>query len=77
MAPWWRKHRHPLRVCESCGGNVDVRRGLCRKCRQALSAGETPTRSGTPIPVEDQALPEPPDLEPPHARPWVQRGGAD
>jgi ribosomal protein L40E len=63
------KVKQRLKVCRSCGATRHVRRGLCRSCRtRTLGAGE-------PVPESPEQPPGRPDLEPPHGRPWVHRGG--
>lgn len=76
MTPWWRKHSRADQVCESCGASLDVHKGMCRKCRHARRAGEGPGHMGPSVHPGNDPLPESPELEPSHARPWVQRGGA-
>ena len=72
MAPWWRPKRHEADHCHRCRGIEDVHRGLCRRCRAELLAEETPTAAT--VVRDGEAMPSAPDLEPPHARPWVHRG---
>ncbi|MER3453106.1 MAG: hypothetical protein C4344_05550, partial [Acidimicrobiia bacterium] len=65
--------RITTRVCAGCGATLRVRRGLCRRCRRRLREGgaqEFDAHART-----ESRLPKAPDLEPPHARPWVHRGG--
>jgi hypothetical protein len=65
----WRR-RAATGVCEQCGGTRRVRRGLlCRSCRRRAMG------KGTPVLEVRKPRPPPPELEPPHSRPWVHRGG--
>jgi predicted amidophosphoribosyltransferase len=57
------------RTCLECGAPLRVRRGLCRRCRRRAMG------KGTTLPGSESRPPRPPDLEPPHSRPWVHRGG--
>jgi hypothetical protein len=75
MARWWKQHAKAPRVCARCQRNEDVHEGLCRKCRAELLAEETPKGEIREVRVGDEQVPEAPSLEPPHARPWVHRGG--
>ncbi len=72
---WWRRHSSEPRHCRRCNGTDEVHRGLCRHCRALLLAEETPGGEGRVVTPGDEPLPPPPDLEPPHSRPWVHRGG--
>jgi hypothetical protein len=64
----WRR-RAAVGVCVQCGGTRGVRRGLCRTCRRRAMG------KGTPVPEAAEPRPPSPELEPPHSRPWVHRGG--
>lgn len=61
--------RTAVGVCERCGGTRRVRGGLCRSCRRRALG------RGTSVPEVNKPRPRSPDLEPPHSRPWVHRGG--
>lgn len=54
-------------VCRECGTTLRIRRGLCRSCQRRMGKGD--------IPMAEQKPPRAPELEPPHDRPWVHRGG--
>lgn len=75
MTPWWRRHSTKDKHCRRCNGIEEVHRGLCRHCRAELLVEETPGGEAQTVAPVDERLPEPPDLEPPHSRPWVHRGG--
>lgn len=79
MAPWWRGRSSGPKVCSSCGGTEDVRRGRCGNCRQAPPAGQATAGgdAGRPRnpPAPREPVPESPTIEPAHNRPWVHRGG--
>jgi len=75
MAPWWKRHAKRNTPCERCGSIEDVHRSFCRKCRAELSSQETRGGQGVRIPPVEGTKPPAPDLEPPHDRPWVHRGG--
>lgn len=55
-------------VCESCGSNEHVHRGLCRHCRHVL-IGEGELRR-----PEHQERPHQASPEPLHSPPWRRRG---
>lgn len=64
-----RRRLRKLKVCTNCGATEHVHRGLCRSCRErALGPGEPVVEAG-------ERPPDRPDVEPPHSRPWVHRGG--
>lgn len=55
-------------VCERCGSDEHVHRGLCHRCRGV----EGPT--GVPAPPEGQPAPYQAQPEPQHNPPWRRRG---
>lgn len=55
-------------VCERCGANLHVRRGLCRRCRKLL-IGEGKALEEQPERFVQQARPAPL-----HNPPWRRRG---
>ena len=50
-----------MATCRRCGSPDDVHHGLCPECHRLRPD------------AADVRPPEPPDLEPPHDRPWVAR----
>ena len=75
MARWWKQHTKAPRACTRCQRNEHVHEGLCRKCRAEFLAEGTPKGEIGEVRVVDEKVPATPSLEPPHARPWVHRGG--
>jgi len=62
-------HPHPgPDVCERCGSNTKVHKGLCHRCREALR-GE-----GTPVSAPQGEKPHQAQPEPLHNPPWRRRG---
>lgn len=57
-----------LRVCERCGANEHVHRGLCRACRKTL------TGSGEVLAPENREEPTQAPRIPLHRPPWRRRG---
>jgi len=58
----------PVSVCDECGSDDEVHRGLCRRCRSVLR-GE-----GTHPPAGSSERPHQADPEPLHNPPWRRRG---
>ena len=66
-----RPHLHPhpdADVCERCGSNDSVRKGLCHRCREILR-GE-----GKVVSPEHAEKPHQAQPEPLHSPPWRRRG---
>jgi hypothetical protein len=64
-------HLHPhlhVDVCERCGSNDGVRKGLCHSCREIL-LGEGKVMAPEHMEKPHQAQPEPL-----HSPPWRRRG---
>ena len=62
-------HPHPhADVCERCGSDDSVHKGLCHRCREILR-GE-----GTVLPPEAAEKPHQARPEPLHSPPWRRRG---
>jgi len=62
-------HPHPhADVCERCGSNDSVRKGLCHRCRETLR-GE-----GKVLAPEHAEKPHQAQPEPLHSPPWRRRG---
>jgi hypothetical protein len=75
MSPWWKRRSQKSRVCSRCDANADVQHGLCRHCRDELSAAEA-RRESTKAASRHGHMPPQPPIEPAHDRPWVHQGGA-
>ncbi len=58
----------PADICERCGENEHVRRGLCRRCRKLL-VGE-----GKPLAEERRRIARQTPASPLHSPPWRRRG---
>lgn len=58
--------RTPSDICERCGTDQHVHRGLCHRCRDTVGDSQAP---GAARHVAHQAT-----VEPPHNPPWRRRG---
>ena len=56
--------------CRECGTRLLVDRDLCRTCRRRIAG-----RRARAAEAAARQPHKPVQLEPPHSRPWIHRGG--